>query len=458
MGRNVWRAKAAAVIALGVCAGTLTLGQGAAVADGDPVGDVTSTVKKKLEPVTGAVAPKAPKPRSGASTPSSPPGAPASQDETPPNEVADPTTPDHAGAEVLHSQVAGQDAADEGSSRATVEDDDSSSADASLLTVGGNEVMGSHADSTGPRHDQDSVASEATDPVCTGSADALCFDVMYSDANATESGSRSHSDASSGLFRFCVGGDGEQVDCGGAPAQGQVGQSSSQIDRNRATGRTTAASDSDAAAVCLTAPSAVPLPFAGCGVGVEALGSHGRSDSGGAQPSADRGSSVGSLTIAGQEQPLDQTAGAAVPPDCAPGTSLACGYVNQGETYLGQGSAGHAQEALKVVVLPAALVGVAATPQDLLFVIGGRSETLVHNDGGEPVTHTPGAPGTPGHHVKATGAARAPALVAGDAGSGARLPNTGGPAAGLLVGGLLATGAGAMLVSVSRMRRFGVSV
>jgi hypothetical protein len=60
--------------------------------------------------------------------------------------------------------------------------------------------------------------------------------------------------------------------------------------------------------------------------------------------------------------------------------------------------------------------------------------------------------------VKATGAARAPALVAGDAGSGARLPNTGGPAAGLLVGGLLATGAGAMLVSVSRMRRFGVSV
>ena len=436
---------------LGVCVGTLSLGQGAALADGDPVGDLTSTVTKQLEPVTGAAAPKQ---GSRASVPSSPPGEPSSQDETPPNEVADPAAPDHAAGEVLHSEVAGQDAVEQGQSRATVEDDDSSSADSSLLAVGGMEVMGSHADSDGQRHDEDVVADEVSDPVCEGSQDALCFDVMYSDANATESGSHSHSDASSGLLRFCVGGDGEPTDCQGAPAEGQLGESSSRIDRDRASGRTSASSASDAADVCLTAPSEVPLPFSGCGVGVEALSSHGESDSGGASPSADRGSSVGSLTIAGQEQPVDQTAGAAVPPDCVPGASLACGYVNQGETYLGQGSAGHAQEALHVVVLPAVLVGIAEAPLDLLSVVGGRTETLVHNDGGEPVTHTPGSPGG---HVKAAGANRAPATVAGESATGG-LPNTGGPAAGLLVGGLLALGAGAMLVSASRMRRFGVGV
>ena len=449
----MWRAPAAAAVVLGVCVGTLSLGQGAAVADGDPVGDLTSTVTKPLKPVTGATAPKQ---HSRASVPSSPPGEPSSQDETSPNEVADPTAPDHAAGEVLHSEAAGQDAADEGQSRATVEDDDSSSADASLLTLGGTEVMGSHADSAGQQHDQDAVADEATDPVCESSEDALCFDVMYSDANATESGSHSHSDASSGLLRFCVGGDGEETDCGGAPAQGQVGESSSQIDRDRASGRTTASSDSDAADVCLTAPPEVPLPFAGCGLGVEALSSHGQSDSGGASPSADRGSSVGSVTVAGQKQPVDQTAGGAVPPGCAPGASAVCGYVNQGETYLGQGSAGHAQEALKVLVLPAVVVGIADAPQDLLSVIGGRTETLVHNDGGESTT--PGTPHGPGGHAKASGANRAPATVAGEAATGGGLPNTGGPAEGLLVGGLLALGAGAMLVSVSRMRRFGVGV
>ena len=60
--------------------------------------------------------------------------------------------------------------------------------------------------------------------------------------------------------------------------------------------------------------------------------------------------------------------------------------------------------------------------------------------------------------MKASGANRAPATVAGEAATGGGLPNTGGPAEGLLVGGLLALGAGAMLVSVSRMRRFGVGV
>ncbi len=457
--RNTWRVPAAAVVALGL----LTLGQGVAVAADDPAGDVTTTVKKHLDPVTGSdgkSAPAGPKsPSTNASTPSQPPGPPSSQDESGSNEVSDPGTPDHAGSDTLHTQLGGHEVSDLSNNRSTVEDDDSTKSDATLLALGGTEVTGAHADSDGRQHDQNAGLQEISDPVCEGSENAICFDILYADANATKTSSRSHSDGSSGVARFCIDGNGDTVECE-APAQGEVGGSATQIDRDRATGRTTASSESNLAELCLTSAGGLPLPLplpdlpggeGGCDFGLSALSSQGHSDSGGDHPSAGRSSSLVGFQAGGEEHGVSDPQAFELPPGCPVGGSLVCIYVNQGETYLGPGSvAGHAQEAVHADVAQGLVDG-----SDLLSLIGARTETLVHNDGGEPVTRTPEPRDVAGTHGTRA-PARAAATVAGATARGG-LPNTGGPAAGLLAGGLLAVGVGAILVSASRLRRFGIA-
>ena len=477
------RAVAAAVVVLGVSLGTVTLGQAAAVADGNPVGDLTATVKKQLQPVTGAVTPRGPQapkaPTVRGSTPSQSPGAPASADHSGGNDVADPQAPDHAGADVVKSTAGGQDLVGVGNNRSTVNDDDSTSSDASALTIGGTEVAGAHASSGRSQHQSFLGANQATDPVCEQSAQAFCATVLYADADATDHGGRSHSDADSGLFSVCAGGTETSEGTCQAPVNAAVAQSTTQADRDQASGRTTASSGSSLANACLSAPGDSPLPGlpgtpglpgvptlpapggtgTGCALGADLVSSQGHSDSGGSQPTASRSSSLAGLTVGGQRSDVTDPQALELPPGCPvpadpttdpTGASALCAYLNQGETYVGPGSvAGHAQEAVKVRLLPGVVSGA-----DLLSLIGARTETLVHNDGGEPVGHPggPGASATPGHHAPGS-ADRAPATVAGEATGG--LPNTGGPAEALLIAGLLAVGAGAMLVSLSRMRRLG---
>jgi hypothetical protein len=244
----------------------------------------------------------------------------------------------------------------------------------------------------------------------------------------------------------CLGGGqvGEACD---APVQAGVGESRSEADREQRSGRTTASSSSRLASLCLIGP-ALPIPGLdatdGCGLGVTALSSEGRADSGGAQPAATRDSSVAGVTIAGQEQEIDQTEAVELPENCTTPSAL-CAFLNQGETYLGPGSlAGHAQEALKVNAV--VIQQLAASP--LLSVLGARTETLVHNDGGEPVV----APTQDGE-TKGVGANRAaPADAAEVAGVDGLLPNTGGLWSGLLSIGLLAVGSGAILMAWSRRR------
>lgn len=313
------------------------------------------------------------------------------------------------------------------------------------------ELAGAHASSSGTQHDHFTSVAPVTDPVCDGSSGALCLDVLYADANATDDGTTSHSDSDSGLLRVCLGGTGDSTDttCDG-PGQGTVGGSSTQADRNQRTGRTTAQSGTGLADVCLSDPtgSAPTIADSGspCAFGIDALSSQGQSDSGGAQPTASRGSSVAGVSLFGQSV-TDSQILSMVPDGClVPG--LLCVYTNQGETYIGPGSlAGHAQEALKLEVLP----GVTLTSSDPAFrLLGGRTETLVHNDGGEaaPVVADVEA-GTPGH-------AR-PAVVAGvdavPAAAHGQLPNTGGPSLGLLALALLGIGVGSMLIAVNRSSR-----
>src|SRR5680860_1652689 len=127
----------------------------------------------------------------------------------------------------------------------------------------------------------------------------------------------------------------------------------------------------------------------------------------------------------------------AIQPACAE-PSLVCIFLNQGETYLGDGVAGHAQEALSARALP-------ATPLEIEVEVS-RTESLAHNDGGET---KPGSDGGSGGGSSVGG----PGLPGtGSGGLTTGLPNTGGIWSGLLAMSLLSVAAGAFFIAYSRRR------
>lgn len=422
------RAAAAALAAVALVA----VGPGAATADDN------NSVKDFLSSVAGGQSPS--QDQTGGSqdaTGGTPAPSTTSDDDSPGHETADPKAPDHGRATVGDAKVKDQDLATVGDSNGTVNDDDSTKADSTLLAIGGQEIIGAHADSKGT---QESHAGDPLAPLCDGSGGQVCLRLLYADAWATDDGNTSHSKGQSGVADACLGGSetGPEAECTG-PVHASVLSSKGQSDRDQASGRTTAGSESQVAGVCLQKDATTGH----CALGAGALDSKGQSDSGGSQASASRDSYLVAIDGNGKEQgrysdPTD----ASLPPGCPTGQALLCLFLNQGETYVGDGAAGHAQEALHAGVLPGNL--------DLMVHLA-RSETLVHNDGGEASGPTPstgseggtaapggsGGPGTPG------------------AGGGV-LPNTGGVWSGLLALGLGGVGVGSLLVAYGRRRGLGL--
>lgn len=407
----------------------------AAVED-DPLGEVIGSVTKDggggaKGPVPGAA-------REGGTrvaTPSSPPPPPSSDDDLAGHETADPVPPDHGRATVIDTDIAGEDVATVGDNRATVQDDDSTSADSTLVAIGGEEVMGTHADSDGQgeSHFGDPLA-----PVCEGSEGQVCLRILYADAWATDDGGTSSSRSRSGVAAVCLGGDDAAQDSGcSGPVGAGAATSEAQAERDQRSGRTTARSESDVADVCVERDPVT----GGCAVGVGALHSSGSSDSGGLTASADRESYLLRLDLGGEERSrVGDPEALSLPPECPDGQSLLCLFLNQGETYVGDGVAGHAQEALHVDVLPGNL--------DLLVEVG-RTDTLVHNDGGEIA-------GEAGRNRPAPSEGRAggPGQVAGVeevAGVRGVLPNTGGVWSGLLALAFAGIGIGSLLMGRRRL-------
>jgi LPXTG-motif cell wall-anchored protein len=394
------------------------------------------------EPAPAPSQAPAPKQSSTATVPSSPPPAPSSDDDLPGHETEDPAPPDHGGAQVADVDLDGNDVADVAGSTATIEDNDDTNSDATLLALGGEEIIGAHADSNGTKEDH---AGDPLAPLCEGTEGGVCLRILYADAYADEDGSTSSSSSQTGVADVCVGGDSAdpQAECTG-PVSAGAGQSQSEAERDQRSGRTTASSRSS-------------LADANVGQGQVTAGavqSEGWADSGNSPASADRSSSVANLAVAGTplEAEITDPFAIAVPPDC-PDPSLVCVFANQGETYIGDGIAGHAQEALHVEALNGALLTELA-----------RSETLVHNDGGEPAGPGNPGPGNPGPGNPGPGGPDGPAAgpgddavdvadaQAGDAADDGILPNTGGFSALwlALAGGMIAAGAG-MLVGRRRV-------
>jgi hypothetical protein len=418
----------------------LVLGASPVGADGDPLGTLVKQVQDQVTTVTQK-APTGPVTSTGTSTgtgttsttTSTPsqdaPNPPATDSDSPGHETPNPSKPDHGSSYVDHTELGGNDLVDVGTTRSQVNDDDSTSADASPLAVGGQEISGAHASSGGTHHS----TFDPLSPICENSGGQVCLSVLYAEASATKTASTSTSSSRSGIANVCLGGsDTSNTTCSG-PVHLGVGTASSGATRDRASGDTRAHSRSSVLGLC-----AGP----GCALEADALESDGTADS--AAPTASRHSTVLGLDAGGtQILDLSQPQALAIAPACDP--QLLCLFLNQGETYLGNKLAGHNQQALDL----GALTGVAA-------LTAGQSETLVHNDGGEQVSPPVSNGGNGGNG--GNGAVSAPqggshhaGAVAGPLGTVASvLPNTGGFWSGLIGLALMLLGGGAMLLAWER--------
>jgi len=369
------------------------------------------------------------------------------------HETEDPEPPDHAEGHAVDLDVADEDAVDLAHDRATVEDDDDTTADSTLLALGGQEVIGAHADSDADSAGESQAhggAGEPLTPLCEESDGQVCLSLLYADASATEDGNTSRTRSQSGAADVCLGGsDTDRTkECDG-PIEAGVLASDAEAERDQRSGRTTASSGSDVAHVCVQEDPATGA----CVLGAEAAHSEGRSDSGGGQPSASRDSSFLGVDAGGRELlALEDPLTAGVQPECAD-PSLICTFVNQGETYVGDNVAGHAQKALDVEVLPGILPGIGS----LIDLELADTESLVHNDGGEPAPITGGSGdpsepelpvgGGPGH----PGGTESAAAGVWSSGGAGVLPDTGGIWSGLLALGLLSVAGGAFLLVRNRV-------
>lgn len=397
----------------------LSAGPVSAEPEPDPLKDLTEQVDKVVKQLLEPGAP-------GGAAGQENAAAPVEQDDDSPGyETPDPEAPDHASSEGLSAGIADNPVASAGTTDSEIRDDHSSSADATALALGGQEVLGAHADSGGT---EEQSAGDPLAPICESSDGALCATVLYADAESHEGETTSDASARSGVASACVGGS----DPTGESCEGPVGvgvlQSYSEIFRD-GSGHTEASSGSSVADVC------IQPALTGCTVGAEAVSSEGQSDSRG---TASKESNVLGLQLGGPLGDFTEPTAIALPPGCT-SPSIACVFLNQGETYLGNGLAGHAVQALNVSALDGTILADAA-----------QSETLVHK-AGPRTTDLPDDPDNPDDGVDNGNEDDGSNAGGLDDGADA-LPDTGGFWSGFLAIGLLTLAIGGFLVAWSRRR------
>lgn len=397
----------------------LSAGSVSAEPEPDPMKDVTEQVDKVVKQL---LEPAAPGNRAGQEQAAAPV---QEDDDSPGYETPDPEAPDHASSEGLSAGIADNDVASVGSTDSEIRDDHSSSADATALALGGQEVLGAHADSGGT---EEQSAGDPLAPICETSEGALCATILYAEAESHEGETTSDASARSGVASACVGGSDPSGETCGGPVGVGVLQSYSEIFRD-GSGHTKASSGSSVADVCVA-----PAPITGCTVGATAVSSEGQSDSRG---TASKESNVLGLQLGGPLGDFTEPTAIALPPGCT-SPSLACVFLNQGETYLGTGLAGHAVQALSVSALDGTILADAAQSETLVHKAGPRTTDLPDGPDGP----TDGDDGDEGDGGKAGGS---------DDGADA-LPDTGGFWSGFLAIGLLTLAAGGFLVALSRRR------
>lgn len=355
---------------------TLALVPGMGAAANNPVSDVTDTVTDTVKGVTGG--------GSSAGAAQVPPEA-TEDDDSEGHESPNPTDPDHASGGIADVQIDGNEVVTVGQTNSTIEDDDSSSSDVTLLAIGGEEIVGAHSDSEdGPESDtQDPLA-----PVCEESGGAVCLGLLFADASSSENGNSSDASSSAAIAFACLGGTQEDAtdECDG-PASAGVGQSEGDIQRDKQSGETEASHSNDLADVCIGGGDQSGTCT---GVGAEAAHSESQSESGpsGGQGSTERDSFLLNVEANGEDNEVigDPTA-IAVPPGCPEGTSVACVFFNQGESFVFTGGAAGYQEVAHVQVGPDLVLGHLSTSETLATNAGPDDDDVVE---GDPPLENPG--------------------------------------------------------------------
>jgi LPXTG-motif cell wall-anchored protein len=393
----------------------VVLGPGVAVADErGPVRDFVGGVKNQFEKSGEEESEEAPEAPAGVET--------TADQRATSQEAGDSEEPGtKAKSQVVEVDLGGEDVVDLGRSEASIDDSDRSRGNATLLALGGQEIIGTQADSDG---EGETHAGDPLAALCDGSEGQLCLRVLFADAYADETADRSEASSQTGVANVCLGGDSsdQRAECTG-PVGAKVAASKAQTERGKSDGRTSGRSESAVVDVCVGPENDT------CAVGAEVLKAE-------SEASSD-GTTHGESTVAGLELgneevlSLDEQGELEIQPDCAE-PSVVCAVANEGEAVVTEGAVRQTQDALNAGILP-----------DTLDVDLGISRTEVTVRAGEPAaagqSPSAGGPGTPD---------------AGDPGeAGGILPNTGGFWSGLLAIALGAVSAGAFLIA--RNRRLG---
>ncbi|MFN2590605.1 MAG: hypothetical protein ABR518_07520 [Actinomycetota bacterium] len=344
---------------------------------GDRVSGTVDATTSQLPSEDSPTEPTAPEPReetapsssteAGAESTSGATGAQKADDDSPGHETPDPGPPDHARGAIAEVSLGGNELVAVGQTNAQINDDGTSQGDVTVLSLGGQEVIGAHSDSEG----EESATLDPFAPLCEGSGGAVCLGLLFADTNSSTTATTAHSDASTAIAALCLGGTNPDP---GTTCDGQVSasvaRSSSTIDRDYPSNSETATQETDLADACVGGENETGA----CnGVGATAIHSESTSSvSDGQTGQTESSSYLANVQLGGQEFVVisDPTA-ITLPPNC-PTPSLVCLFLNQGTETVGAGFAGSGQEAVHLGVLTGVVGGA-----DFVLTHAGTAETFV---------------------------------------------------------------------------------
>lgn len=364
-------------------------------------------------------------------------------DDTPNSDaIDDPHPPDHASGEVGKVDLLKSRLLDITKYDATIEDNGQSHADSTVLGLGGSRLIGSSADSRD--HNRSGDNGDAL-KLCGTTGGLLCLSLLYHNTVATEDHDSSLAAARGGVAALCLGSKGKDrrdhdvtasYECNGILSLG-VAEGLGIAERDKKEGHTKADSANELLNLCIGKRDKLTTPCEG--LGLEAVHSESKSRSN--KPDTERHSFLLGIDSNGHSSYLlDAPFGLALPDHCGD-SAILCLLLNQGKSIIFHNpkGAGSAQEALRLDVL-----------NRVLLVVLGQSETLAHetNEGNNNNHHNKGEEHGEDHGNKGEEHGKGEE----EHGKGPELAETGADVAGLLAGGFLLTGLGALTVAGTRRR------
>jgi hypothetical protein len=403
------------------------------------------------------------------------------RDDTPNSDaIDDPRPPDHASGEVGRVDLLKSRLLDITRYDATIEDNGQSHADSTVLGLGGSRIIGSSADSRD--HNRSGDNGDAL-KLCGTTGGLLCLSLLYHNTVATEDHDSSLAAARGGVAALCLGSKGRDghkdvtasYECNGILSLG-VAEGLGIAERDKREGHTKADSANELLNLCIGKRDKLTTPCEGLGLEAVHSDSKSRSD----KPDTERHSFLLGIDSNGHSSYLlDAPFGLALPDHCGD-SAILCLLLNQGKSVIFHNpqGAGSAQEALRLDVL-----------NRVLLVVLGQSETLAHetNEGGHGDHHNKGdhcddhgnkgdehgehaehgnkgdehgehadhgnKGDEHGEHCEDNGnKGDEHGKGENEGGKGPELAETGADVAGLLAGGFLLTGLGALTVAGTRRR------